>query len=95
MAVKDLPDGEAPSGFGSGCGVESLDNPRIEHHENLPPYADKRRALVLLGNEPQGLPDAVVAQADECLEIPMVRRGASLNVAVAGSLVRYRLAGLF
>ena len=27
--------------------------------------------------------------------IPMVGRGASLNVAVAGSLVLYRLAGLF
>ncbi|WP_269432088.1 hypothetical protein [Tsukamurella asaccharolytica] len=27
-------------------------------------------------------------------EIPMIERGASLNVAVAGSLVLYRLAGL-
>jgi tRNA (guanosine-2'-O-)-methyltransferase len=32
--------------------------------------------------------------ADACVEIPMVGRGASLNVAVAGSLVLYRLAGL-
>jgi tRNA G18 (ribose-2'-O)-methylase SpoU len=28
-----------------------------------------------------------------CVEIPMVGKGASLNVAVAGSLVLYRLAG--
>lgn len=31
---------------------------------------------------------------DEVVEIPMVGRGSSLNVAVAGSLVLYRLAGL-
>jgi tRNA (guanosine-2'-O-)-methyltransferase len=31
---------------------------------------------------------------DEVVDIPMVGQGASLNVAVAGSLVLYRLAGL-
>jgi tRNA (guanosine-2'-O-)-methyltransferase len=31
---------------------------------------------------------------DEVVEIPMVGQGARLNVAVAGSLVLYRLAGL-
>ena len=35
-----------------------------------------------------------LAEADDCVEIPMIGRGASLNVAVAGSLVLYRLAGL-
>ena len=35
-----------------------------------------------------------LAEAHGCVEIPMVGRGASLNVAVAGSLVLYRLAGL-
>ena len=50
--------------------------------------------IVLLGHEQHGIPDDVVAEADECIEIPMVGRGASLNVAVAGSLVLYRLAGL-
>jgi tRNA G18 (ribose-2'-O)-methylase SpoU len=29
-----------------------------------------------------------------CMEIPMAGAGASLNVAVAGSLVLYRLAGM-
>jgi hypothetical protein len=38
--------------------------------------------------------DEVLAEVDECVEIPMVGCGASLNVAVAGSLVAYRLAGL-
>ncbi len=36
----------------------------------------------------------MVESADACVEIPMVGQGASLNVAVAGSLVLYRLAGL-
>jgi tRNA (guanosine-2'-O-)-methyltransferase len=52
------------------------------------------RTLLLLGHEHQGIPADVVEQADTCVEIPMVGSGASLNVAVAGSLVLYRLAGL-
>jgi tRNA (guanosine-2'-O-)-methyltransferase len=50
--------------------------------------------VVLLGHETQGVPDKHVEGADACVEIPMVGSGASLNVAVAGSLVLYRLAGL-
>jgi tRNA G18 (ribose-2'-O)-methylase SpoU len=66
--------------------------PDTPHQPRLAP-AD-RRTVVLLGNEQHGLPDDIVAEADVCVEIPMVGRGASLNVAVAGSLVLYRLAGL-
>lgn len=50
--------------------------------------------VLLLGHERTGVPDEVLAGVDECVEIPMVGWGASLNVAVAGSLVAYRLAGL-
>ena len=50
--------------------------------------------VLLLGHEHHGIPDAVLAEVDECVEIPMVGVGSSLNVAVAGSLVAYRLAGL-
>lgn len=50
--------------------------------------------MVLLGHEHRGVPDDLVEVADECVEIPMVGTGASLNVAVAASLVLYRLAGL-
>lgn len=52
------------------------------------------RTVVLLGHEHEGIPDELVESADTCVEIPMVGQGASLNVAVAGSLVLYRLAGL-
>lgn len=52
------------------------------------------RTVVLLGHERYGIPDEAWPLLDEVVEIPMAGRGASLNVAVAGSLVLYRLAGL-
>lgn len=52
------------------------------------------RTIVLLGHEHGGVPGDAWDVVDEVVEIPMVGRGASLNVAVAGSLVLYRLAGL-
>jgi tRNA G18 (ribose-2'-O)-methylase SpoU len=54
----------------------------------------RQRTVILLGHEWHGIPDEQVEAADMCVEIPMVGQGASLNVAVAGSLVLYRLAGL-
>ncbi|MDP9260971.1 MAG: TrmH family RNA methyltransferase, partial [Actinomycetota bacterium] len=54
----------------------------------------RRRTVVLLGHEWHGVPEEQVDAADACIEIPMVGTGASLNVAVAGSLVLYRLAGM-
>ncbi|MDA0166784.1 hypothetical protein OM076_41370 [Solirubrobacter ginsenosidimutans] len=50
--------------------------------------------IVLLGHESSGIPEEMVDAADTCVEIPMLGVGRSLNVAVAGSLVLYRLAGL-
>ncbi len=50
--------------------------------------------VVLLGNESHGVPGHHVERADVCVEIPMRGLGHSLNVAVAGSLVLYKLAGL-
>ncbi len=52
------------------------------------------RTVILLGHEWHGIPDEHVEAADLCVEIPMVGQGASLNVAVAASLVLYRLAGM-
>jgi tRNA (guanosine-2'-O-)-methyltransferase len=50
--------------------------------------------IVAVGLADGGIPARWVEDADDCMEIPMVGRGASLNAAVAGSLVLYRLAGL-
>jgi tRNA (guanosine-2'-O-)-methyltransferase len=47
----------------------------------------------VLGHEHQGIRDDAWDLLDTVVEIPMVGVGSSLNVAVAGSLVLYRLAG--
>ena len=56
--------------------------------------AARRRTVVLLGHERGGVPEEAWPLLDRVVEIPMAGSGASLNVAVAGSLVLYRLAGL-
>jgi hypothetical protein len=56
--------------------------------------AARRRTIAVLGHEQTGIPPEAVELLDVAVEIPMVGSGASLNVAVAGSLVLYRLAGL-
>jgi tRNA G18 (ribose-2'-O)-methylase SpoU len=50
--------------------------------------------VVVLGNESDGIPYDALSILDTVVEIPMVGTGLSLNVAVAGSLVLYKLAGL-
>lgn len=56
--------------------------------------AARKRTVMVLGHEQTGIPPEAVDLLDEVVEIPMIGTGASLNVAVAGSLVLYRLAGL-
>lgn len=56
--------------------------------------AARQRTVVVLGHEQTGIPPEALDLLDVVVEIPMVGSGASLNVAVAGSLVLYRLAGL-
>jgi tRNA (guanosine-2'-O-)-methyltransferase len=56
--------------------------------------AARGRTVMLLGHEQTGIPPEALELVDVTVEIPMVGSGVSLNVAVAGSLVLYRLAGL-
>jgi tRNA (guanosine-2'-O-)-methyltransferase len=56
--------------------------------------AARQRTIAVLGNERTGIPPEALHQLDAAVEIPMIGTGKSLNVAVAGSLVLYRLAGL-
>jgi tRNA (guanosine-2'-O-)-methyltransferase len=56
--------------------------------------AARRRTVIVLGNEADGIPYEALPLLDTIVEIPMVGTGLSLNVAVAGSLVLYKLAGL-
>jgi tRNA (guanosine-2'-O-)-methyltransferase len=55
--------------------------------------AARERTIAVLGHEQTGIPAEALDLLDAAVEIPMVGTGASLNVAVAGSLVLYRLAG--
>ena len=52
------------------------------------------RTVAVLGHEQSGIPPEALDLLDEVVEIPMIGGGASLNVAVAGSLVLYKLAGM-
>ncbi|MFD1320340.1 TrmH family RNA methyltransferase [Micromonospora sonneratiae] len=56
--------------------------------------AARQRTIVVLGHEADGIPVEALDVLDSVVEIPMVGTGLSLNVAVAGSLVLYKLAGL-
>ncbi|WP_426504995.1 TrmH family RNA methyltransferase [Dactylosporangium sp. McL0621] len=56
--------------------------------------AARRRTVMVLGHESTGIPPEALDLLDGAVEIPMVGSGVSLNVAVAGSLVLYKLAGL-
>ncbi len=56
--------------------------------------AARQRSVAVLGHEQHGIPPEALDLLDTVVEIPMMGTGLSLNVAVAGSLVLYRLAGL-
>jgi tRNA (guanosine-2'-O-)-methyltransferase len=70
----------------------------VELDEEAIPLSQLRqvrsRNVVLLGHEHTGLPREIWPYLDQVVEIPMMGIGVSLNVAVAGSLVLYKLAGL-
>lgn len=46
-------------------------------------------AMILLGNEAEGLPDEMRAACDQLAIIPMLGKADSLNVAMAGTLLLY------
>ncbi len=50
--------------------------------------------IAVLGHEQDGIPPEALDLLDQAVEIPMVGHGTTLNVAVAGSLVLYKLSGL-
>jgi tRNA (guanosine-2'-O-)-methyltransferase len=56
--------------------------------------AARSRTIAVLGHEATGIPPDALDLVDSVVEIPMIGTGLSLNVAVAGSLVLYKLAGL-
>ncbi|GII89083.1 RNA methyltransferase [Sphaerisporangium siamense] len=69
----------------------------VELAENAIRLADlpmaRRPTVAVLGHERDGIPPEALDLLDGVVEIPMIGAGDSLNVAVAGSLVLYKLAG--
>jgi TrmH family RNA methyltransferase len=47
---------------------------------------------VLLGNEAHGLPEPVLAVADEIISVPMAGGVESLNVAMTGAVIAFEAA---
>ena len=82
--------GEQRDGGADVVGVELADE--AVRLADLP--SARRRTVMVLGHESSGIPPEALDLLDIVVEIPMVGTGQSLNVAVAGSLVLYRLAGL-
>jgi len=64
---------------------------------SVPYYAAARsmpadaRVAIIVGNEVKGLPSAILRSADRILEIPMMGKKESLNVAVAFGIVVFGL----
>ena len=56
--------------------------------------AARTPTIAVLGHEQHGIPPEAIDLLDQAVEIPMIGHGTTLNVAVAGSLVLYKLAGL-
>ncbi len=53
----------------------------------------QRRTLWLFGSEAHGLPEAVLAGADDCVRVPLYGRAESLNLAAAAAVCLYASAG--
>lgn len=69
----------------------------VELAENAIRLADlpmaRQPTIAVLGHEREGIQAEALDLLDDVVEIPMIGTGDSLNVAVAGSLVLYKLAG--
>lgn len=68
----------------------------LEQSEHSTPYyadivRDDSRIAIVVGNEVQGLPPAILKSADRILEIPMRGKKESLNVSVAFGVLAFML----
>lgn len=61
------------------------------HSIELPAYHPPDKLVLLLGEEVHGIPDELLATADEVIEIPMYGHKESFNVSVATGIALYHL----
>lgn len=52
-------------------------------------YHSKKNTVLIIGNEVKGIPSAILKKCDKIVEIPMVGKKESLNVAVAFGIAAY------
>jgi 23S rRNA (guanosine2251-2'-O)-methyltransferase len=64
---------------------------RLARDARVPRRATDDRVAIILGNEVKGLPLSILRAADRVLEIPMMGKKESLNVAVAFGIVVFDL----
>jgi tRNA G18 (ribose-2'-O)-methylase SpoU len=60
----------------------------------LPSFNLQTPAVLLLGNEPKGLPVELLSTCDKIIEIPQAGKKESLNVSVAAGIALYQLRNL-
>ncbi len=68
--------------------VATVLDPKAPSYDQL----DLTSAALLLGNEPHGLDEALVAKADAAVTIPMAEGVESLNVAAAAAILAFEVA---
>lgn len=64
---------------------------QAEDSTALSRFEPPEKVALLLGEEVQGIPDELLAQCDETIEIPMLGKKESFNVSVATGIALYAL----
>lgn len=58
---------------------------------DLPHYKAPEKIALMLGEEVHGIPDELLSQCEDIIEIPMVGKKESFNVSVAAGIALYQL----
>ena len=72
------------------CAIEQAPD-SVPYYQLQPSANELDKIALVVGNEVDGLPDEIIAQADKILEIPMRGKKESLNVSVAFGIVAFAL----
>nr|CAB3266814.1 probable methyltransferase TARBP1 [Phallusia mammillata] len=73
-------------------GYTLIGTEQTEQSKCLSKYKFPKKCVVLLGNEKEGIPPALLRRLDVCLEIPQVGVVRSLNVHVSGAITVWEYA---
>jgi 23S rRNA (guanosine2251-2'-O)-methyltransferase len=74
-----------------GYTIAAIEQAESSHMLDQLDMSSRKKMLVILGNEVDGVQQALVDQSDLCIEIPQFGTKHSLNVSVAAGIVLYAL----